>query len=139
MNDWSARDFQRQDMKLNLGPGKGKDFASSFGPYLVTVDELAARRTGEGASERYDMTMLTRINGREVSRGNFNQIHYSFAQMIAWASRNTRLRVGDLLGSGTVGTGCILELGTEVHRWLQVGDVVEMEIDGLGILRNTVV
>jgi len=139
MNDWSARDFQRKDMKLNLGPGKGKDFATSLGPWLVTPDELAARRTGSGASERYDMTMLARVNGKEISRGNFNQIYYSFPQMIAWASRNTRLRAGDVLGSGTVGTGCILELGVEVQRWLQRGDVVEMEIDGIGVLRNRIV
>ncbi|GCE48646.1 fumarylacetoacetate (FAA) hydrolase [Thermosporothrix hazakensis] len=138
MNDWSARDFQRKDMKLNLGPGKGKDFATSLGPFLVTPDELETRRTGSGASERYDMPMITRINGREISRGNFKDIHFSFAQMIAYASRNTRLRIGDVLGSGTVGTGCILELGTEVHRWLQPGDLVEMEIEGIGVLRNTV-
>jgi fumarylacetoacetate (FAA) hydrolase len=138
MNDWSARDSQRKDMKLNLGPGKGKDFATSLGPWLVTPDELASRHTGHGASERYDMTMLARINGREISRGNFNQIYYSFPQMIAWASRNVRLRVGDILGSGTVGTGCILELGTEVHPWLQRDDVVELEIDGIGVLRNRI-
>src|SRR5207237_6864458 len=92
MNDWSARDFQRKDMKLNLGPGKGKDFATSLGPWIVTPDELGSRRSaGElvspqgvmnygpyegGADERYDMTMIARINGKEISRGNFNQIHY---------------------------------------------------------------
>lgn len=139
MNDWSARDFQALDMKLNLGPGKGKDFATSLGPWLVTPDELAHYRSGSGASERYDMPMLARINGKEISRGNFKDIFYSFPQMIAWASRNVRLRTGDVLGSGTVGTGCILELTTAVHRWLQPGDVVEMEIAGLGVLRNTVV
>ncbi len=139
MNDWSARDFQRKDMKLSLGPGKGKDFATSLGPCLVTPDELAERRTGEGASERYDMTMLARVNGQEISRGNFKQIYYSFPQMIAWASRNARLRPGDVLGSGTVGTGCLLELGTAVHPWFQRGDVIELEIDGIGILRNKIV
>ncbi|MBV8694110.1 MAG: fumarylacetoacetate hydrolase family protein [Ktedonobacteraceae bacterium] len=151
MNDWSARDFQLQEMKLNLGPGKGKDFATSLGPWLVTPDELAVYRHGQGAtmsadkpqsdpsSERYDMTMLARINGKEVSRGNFNQIYYSFPQMIAWASRNARLRPGDILGSGTVGTGCILELGTKVHRWLQREDVVELEVEGIGVLRNRIV
>lgn len=139
MNDWSARDFQRKDMKLNLGPGKGKDFATSLGPWLVTPDELAQRRTGTGADERYNMTMLARVNGQEISRGNFNQIYYSFPQMIAWASRNSRLRPGDVLGSGTVGTGCLLELGTEVHPWFQRGDVIELEIDGIGVLRNKVV
>ncbi|MDQ2902440.1 MAG: fumarylacetoacetate hydrolase family protein [Chloroflexota bacterium] len=139
MNDWSARDFQREDMKLNLGPGKGKDFATSLGPWLVTPDELAVRHSGSGASERYDMTVLARVNGREVSRANFNQIYYSFPQMIAWASRNARLRAGDVLGSGTVGTGCILELGPEVQPWLKRGDVVEMEAEGIGVLRNRIV
>src|SRR5712691_10363302 len=139
MNDWSARDFQRKDMKLNLGPGKGKDFATSFGPWLVTPDELTARRTGDGATERYDMTMLARVDGKEISRGNFKDIYYSFPQMIAWASRNARLRVGDILGSGTVGTGCLLEIGTEVHPWFQRGDVIELEIDGIGVLRNRIV
>lgn len=139
MNDWSARDFQRRDMKLNLGPGKGKDFATSLGPYLVTPGELAEHRGGQGVDERYDLTMLARVNGQEISRGNFKDIHFSFPQMVVWASQNARLRVGDVLGSGTVGTGCILELGTEVHRWLQRYDVVELEITGLGILRNQIV
>ncbi len=138
MNDWSARDFQRRDMKLNLGPGKGKDFATSLGPWLVTPDELARYRSGSGASERYNMTMLARVDGKEISRGNFDQIYYSFPQMIAWASQNARLRVGDVLGSGTVGTGCILELGTEVHPWFQKGEVVELEIEGIGVLRNRI-
>jgi fumarylacetoacetate (FAA) hydrolase len=139
MNDWSARDFQARDMQLNLGPGKGKDFATSLGPWLVTPDELAGRCLMSGAEERYDLTMVARVNGREVSRGNFKDIYYSFPQMIAWASCNARLRVGDVLGSGTVGTGCILEIGTEKQPWLQHNDVVELEIDGLGILRNTIV
>jgi len=139
MNDWSARDFQRKDMRLSLGPGKGKDFATSLGPCLVTPDELTSRRSGSGASERYDMTMLARINGKEVSRGNFKNIYYSFPQMITRASRNARLRVGDVLGSGTIGTGCLLELGMTVHRWLQPDDVVELEIAGIGILRNRIV
>ena len=139
MNDWSARDFQRMDTWLGLGPGKGKDFATSLGPCLVTLEELTSRRSGCGASERYDMTMLARINGKEVSRGNFKDIYYSFPQMIVRASRNARLRVGDVLGSGTVGTGCLFELGTTVHRWLQPDDVVELEIDGIGVLRNRIV
>jgi fumarylacetoacetate (FAA) hydrolase len=139
MNDWSARDFQRKDMKLNLGPGKGKDFATSLGPWLVTPDELASLRIGTGTSERYNMTMLARVNGREISRGNFNQIYYSFPQMIAWASRNARLRIGDVLGSGTVGTGCLLELGTEIHPWFQRGDVIELEIEGIGVVRNRII
>ena len=139
MNDWSARDFQFKEMKLNLGPAKGKDFATSIGPWLVTPDELASRRQESGAGERYDMTMIARVNGKEISRGNFNQIYYSFPQMIAYASRNARLRAGDLLGSGTVGTGCIREVGIEVQPWLQRGDVVELEIEGIGVLRNRIV
>jgi fumarylacetoacetate (FAA) hydrolase len=139
MNDWSARDFQRLDMKLNLGPGKGKDFATSLGPWLVTPDELAERRSASGESERYDMTMLARVNGQEISRGNFQQIYYSFPQMIAYASRNARLRPGDVIGSGTVGTGCLLEIGTSVHPWFQPGETIELEIEGIGILRNTIV
>jgi fumarylacetoacetate (FAA) hydrolase len=139
MNDWSARDFQSRDMQLNLGPGKGKDFATSLGPWLVTPDGLSARRVGSGAEERYNLTMLARVNGREVSRGNLKDIYHSFPQIVAWASRNVRLRVGDVLGSGTVGTGCILELGTEKQPWLQRNDVIELEIEGLGVLRNTIV
>ena len=139
MNDWSARDFQFKEMKLNLGPAKGKDFATSIGPWLVTPDELASRLQESGAGERYDMTMIARVNGKEISRGNFNQIYYSFPQMIAYASRNTRLRAGDVLGSGTVGTGCIREVGIEVQPWLQRGDVVELEIEGIGVLRNRIV
>ncbi len=139
MNDWSARDFQFKEMKLNLGPAKGKDFATSIGPWVVTPDELASRRQESGAGERYDMTMIARVNGKEISRGNFNQIYYSFPQMIAYASRNARLRAGDVLGSGTVGTGCIREVGIEVQPWLQRGDVVELEIEGIGVLRNRIV
>jgi fumarylacetoacetate (FAA) hydrolase len=150
MNDWSARDFQRKDMKLNLGPGKGKDFATSLGPWIVTPDELESRRVHSSsglatpseanpANVRYDMTMLARVNGKEISRGNFGDIYYSFPQMIAYASRNARLRVGDIIGSGTVGTGCLLEIGTEVHPWFQRGDVIELEIEGLGVLRNRIV
>lgn len=135
MNDWSARDLQRQEMKMNLGPAKGKDFATSLGPWVVTPDELAAKRVGEG---RYDLAMVARINGREVSRGNFKDIHFTFAQMIERASEDVLLLPGDVLGSGTVGTGCILELGPENVPWLEPGDVVEMEIEGLGTLTNVV-
>ena len=100
---------------------------------------MASPQRESGANERYDMPMIARINGREVSRGNFNQIYYSFPQMIAYASRNARLRVGDVIGSGTVGTGCLLELGTEVHPWFQRGDVIELEIEGIGVLRNRII
>jgi fumarylacetoacetate (FAA) hydrolase len=136
MNDWSARDLQRLEMKMNLGPAKGKDFATSLGPWIVTPDELAERAVGDG---RYDMAMLGRVNGREVSRGNFKDIYFTFAQMIARASEDVLLLPGDVLGSGTVGTGCILELGPENVPWIEPGDLVEMEIEGIGVLANRVV
>ncbi len=139
MNDWSARDLQRDEMKMNLGPAKGKDFATSLGPWLVTPDEISDRRLGTGADERYDLAITGRVNGRQVSTANFKDLYFTFPQMIERASRHVTLRVGDVLGSGTVGTGCILELGPENVPWLQPGDVVEMEIERLGVLRNTIV
>ena len=126
MNDWSARDLQRPEMKIGLGPSKGKDFATSLGPYVVTPDELGDLR----------LEMLARVNGEERSRGNMGDMHHSWDAIVAHAARNTRLRAGDVLGSGTVGTGCILEHGD--GRWLQPGDVVELEIEGIGVLRNRV-
>jgi len=135
MNDWSARDIQRQEMKVGLGPAKGKDFATSLGPWIVTPDELADRRDGKG----YNLTMIARRNGTELSCGNWNTIYFSFAEMIACASENVTLYPGDVIGSGTVGTGCILELGPEkAGGWLRPGDVVELEIERLGVLRNTI-
>jgi fumarylacetoacetate (FAA) hydrolase len=138
MNDWSARDLQRHEMKLNLGPAKGKDFATSLGPWLVTPDELEDRRIGSGKDERFDLAMTGRINGDQLTSANFRDITFTFPQMIERASQGVQLRPGDVLGSGTCGTGCILELGTARHRWLLAGDVVEMEIERLGLLRNTV-
>jgi fumarylacetoacetate (FAA) hydrolase len=132
MNDWSARDIQREEMKVGLGPAKGKDFATSLGPWLVTPDELADRQQGA----RHDLTMLARINGQEVARGNFADMHFSFAQLIERASKDCTLYPGEVIGSGTVGTGCLLETGA--HPWLQPGDVVELEVERLGILTNTV-
>jgi fumarylacetoacetate (FAA) hydrolase len=126
MNDWSARDLQRKEMKVGLGPAKGKDFATSLGPIVVTPDEL------DGS----DAVMTARVNGEERSRGNLGDMYFSWEQIAAQAALNTRLVVGDVLGSGTVGTGCILELGD--GRWLQPGDVVELEVEGIGVLRNTV-
>ncbi len=126
MNDWSARDLQRQEMAVGLGPAKGKDFATSLGPLLVTPDEL-----GDVSLE-----MVARVNGEERSRGNLGDLHYSWDAIVAHAARNTALRPGDVLGSGTVGTGCILEHGD--GRWLQPGDVVELEVEGIGVLRNRV-
>ncbi len=139
MNDWSARDLQREEMRMSLGPAKGKDFATSLGPWLTTPDELAGRRMSSGAEERYDLTITGKVNGKEVSRANFKDMYYTFPQMLERASQRVTLRPGDIVGSGTVGTGCILELGPEVQPWLQPGDVVEMEIERLGILRNQII
>lgn len=139
MNDWSARDLQREEMKMNLGPAKGKDFATSFGPWLVTPDELADRRVGSGKDERFDLAMTGNINGDQLTNANAKDIYFTFPQMIERASQHVRLRPGDIIGSGTCGTGCILELGSERHRWLQPGDVVEMSIERLGTLRNRIV
>ena len=136
MNDWSARDLQREEMAVGLGPAKGKDFATSLGPWLVTPDELAPLALGDG---RYNLPMLARVNGEERSRGNFRDIDYTFAQMIARASRDTALYPGDVIGSGTVGSGCLLELTANQGPWLAEGDVVELEVGGLGLLRNQIV
>jgi 2-keto-4-pentenoate hydratase/2-oxohepta-3-ene-1,7-dioic acid hydratase in catechol pathway len=135
MNDWSARDLQRHEMKVGLGPAKGKDFATSFGPYLVTKDELETLKSEKG----YNLQMTARVNGRELSSGNVKDLYYSFGEMIERASAGTTLYPGEVIGSGTVGTGCILELGTDVHRWLEPGDEVELEIEGLGVLKNKII
>jgi fumarylacetoacetate (FAA) hydrolase len=142
MNDWSARAMQMEEMKLSLGPAKGKDFATSIGPYLATRDELASRRIEGPDGERYDLTMVTRVNGTEVSRGNLKDMTWTFAQILERASYGVTLYPGDVIGSGTVGTGCFLELnGSKItdNWWLKPGDVVECEIDLLGTLRNTLV
>lgn len=136
MNDWSARDIQREEMTIGMGPAKGKDFATSLGPALVTLDELEAFELPDG---RHNLTMIARVNGVECSRGNLRDIYYPFAELIAYASRDANLYPGDVLGSGTVGTGCLLELTAGEGPWLSDGDVVELEIEGLGILRNRVV
>jgi fumarylacetoacetate (FAA) hydrolase len=126
MNDWSARDLQRKEVRVGLGPAKGKDFATSLGPVLVTVDEF------DGSAAE----MVARVNGEERSRGNLRDLYHGWDAILERAALNTRLRPGEVIGSGTVGTGCILELND--GRWLQVGDVVELEVEGIGVLRNTV-
>jgi len=126
MNDWSARDLQRREMKVGLGPAKGKDFATSLGPVIVTPDELGDLR----------LEMVARVNGEERSRGNLGDMYHSWDAILERASANTQLVPGDVIGSGTCGTGCILEHGD--GRWLQPGDVVELEVDGIGVLRNRV-
>ena len=126
MNDWSARDLQRKEMKVGLGPAKGKDFATSLGPVVVTPDELGDLR----------LEMFARVNGEERSRGNMGDMYHSWGAIVERAATNTQLVPGDVIGSGTVGTGCILEHGD--GRWLQPGDVVELEVEGIGALRNVV-
>lgn len=135
-NDWSARDEQRREMSVGLGPAKGKDFASSFGPSLVTADELEDRSVGRPGV--YDLEMTARVNGEELARGNWSDIHYSFGDMIARASSDVFLLPGEVIGSGTVGGGSLLELTGGEGPWLQPGDVVELEIERLGVLRNVV-
>jgi len=135
-NDWSARDEQRKEMAVGLGPAKGKDFASSFGPAIVTPDELAGSATDRPGV--FDLAMTARVNGDERSRGNWKDIHYSFGEMIARASADVTLMPGDVIGSGTVGTGSLLELTSGEGPWLQDGDSVELEIEQLGILHNQV-
>ena len=135
LNDWSARDLQRQETTVRLGPAKGKDFATSIGPWLVTPDELADSRTGKG----YALTMTATVNGAETSRGSWADIHFSFGEMVARASADARLRPGDLVGSGTVGTGCLLEVkDAALGRYLEPGDEVVLSVDRLGDLRNAV-
>jgi len=135
-NDWSARDVQRNEMRVGLGPAKGKDFASSIGPWIVTPDELEDKSTGRPGV--YDLEMMARVNGEQRSHGNWKDIHYSFGEMIARASQDTYLLPGDMLGSGTVGTGCLLEITQGKGPWLQPGDIVVLEIENLGVLTNQV-
>jgi fumarylacetoacetate (FAA) hydrolase len=136
MNDWSARDIQRVEMAVGLGPSKSKDFATSLGPRLVPLADLRDRYR-EG---RLHLSMTAAVNGRVLSRGDAGSMHWTWPQLLAHASRDTELRPGDVLGSGTVGTGCILELTPEVvGGWLQPGDVVELTVEGIGTLRNPVV
>jgi fumarylacetoacetate (FAA) hydrolase len=129
MNDFSARDLQRLEMQVGLGPAKGKDFATALGPVLVSPDELPAD---------LDMRATARVNGELRTDSSTGGMHYSWEQLLEAAARNTPgLVPGDVIGSGTVGRGCILEHGD--GRWLERGDVVELEIEGIGVLRNRVV
>ena len=136
LNDWSARDLQREETTVRLGPAKGKDFASTIGPWLVTPDELADARSGKG----FDLAMTARVNDQECSRGTWSSAHFSFGEMIERASADVRLRPGDLIGSGTVGTGCLLEVRDDtLGRYLQPGDTVTLAIERLGALTTQVV
>ncbi|MDM1071426.1 fumarylacetoacetate hydrolase family protein [Empedobacter brevis] len=149
LNDLSARALQMEEMKLNLGPAKGKDFASMFGPYLVTPDEMTNEKVEPKKGHIgncYDLEMTCAVNGIEVSRGNFKEMHWTFAEIIERISYGVKLYPGDIIGSGTVGTGCFLELNgtgkrqdaTYREQWLQPNDSIEMSITGLGKLVNSV-
>ena len=150
MNDLSARVLQMEEMKLNLGPAKGKDFATSLGPWLVTPDELEQYKIRTEFGNKYDLRMTAKHNSKLISDGNMKDMNWTFAEIIERASYGVRLLPGDVIGSGTVGTGCYLELngtwaleakekGNQfIPIWLEDGDEIELEITGLGILKNTI-
>jgi fumarylacetoacetate (FAA) hydrolase len=149
LNDFSARQLQMEEMQLSLGPAKGKDFATATGPWLVTLDELEPHRCiappGHVGS-CWDLNMIARIDGGLLSAGNLSDMHWTFAELIERASYGVDLYPGDIIGSGTVGTGCFLELnGTNklmdpdyMPQWLQAGETVELEVECLGVLRNRI-
>lgn len=126
MNDFSARDIQRKEMKVRLGPAKGKDWATGLGPWLVTTDEIA---------DPYALRMTARVNGETWSEGNSSALFWKFEQMIEFLTEDDAIAPGDVIGSGTVGSGC----GLELDRWVQPGDLMELEIEKIGVLRNRVV
>ncbi len=126
MNDFSARDIQRKEMRARLGPAKGKDWATAIGPLLVTPDELP---------DPYKLRMTAKVNGELWSEGNTSTIHWKFEEMIAFMSKDEAIYPGELFGSGTVGSGC----GLELDRWVKPGDLLELEIEGIGILKNRIV
>lgn len=152
-NDWTARAIQKVEMEIPLGPHKGKDFANAIGPCIVTADEMEQYRipldesvfqdpirVPKVAGSRLDIKMTSRINGETICEGNYKTAYFNFEQMIERASENNvNLMPGDILGSGTVGWGSLIENAFSVHRPLEPGDVVELEIEGIGILRNKVV
>ena len=134
LNDWSARDIQREEMTVGLGPAKGKDFAISLGPWLVTPDELPY------ADGRLRFEATASVNGAEITRADASEQHWSWPELVAHAARDTRLRPGDVIGSGTLNRGCLLELGPlEGERWLEPGDEVAIEAEGLGRLETPIV
>src|SRR5690606_9885553 len=139
LNDWSARDLQAREMRVRLGPCKGKDFANTLGPWLVTADELDAHRV----DDRLHLEAEVWVNDERIGDDTFANMGWSFEEMVAYASRGTLVRAGDVLGSGTMGTGCLAESwGRRQERVpppLQVGDVVTMTVDGIGTIRNRVV
>jgi len=150
LNDLSARSLQMEEMLLNLGPAKGKDFASATGPWLVTLEELKNKQAAckkNHFGKTWNLKMTASVNRIQVSSGNLSDMEWTFAEIIVRASYGVDLFPGDIIGSGTVGTGCFLELngtGKLTHpdfqeQWLRPGDQIELAIESLGILRNTIV
>jgi fumarylacetoacetate (FAA) hydrolase len=150
MNDFSARKLQMEEMLLNLGPAKGKDFSTAIGPMLVTPDELEAFKVDckpGHTGNAYNLKMKCFVNEKLVSEGNLADMDWTFAEIIERCSYGVQLFPGDIIGSGTVGTGCFLELNgtgklndpSYEEQWLKEGDTVEMEVEGLGKLSNTIV
>ena len=138
MNDWSARDIQKQEMVLNLGPAKGKDFCTSLGPYLVTKEEIKKEKNING--NIYDLKMSAFVNNEKISQDNAKNMYWTFAQIISHISIGTTLYPGDVIGSGTCATGCFLELNltNKTNTWLKINDSVTLEIDKLGKLENKI-
>ena len=142
MNDLSARVLQMKEMKLNLGPAKGKDFGSTFGPWLVTKDELEPYKQSSPDGDRYDLTMKAFVNDIQVSEDALANMTWTFAQIIERVSYGVDIFPGDIIGSGTCGTGCFLELnGSKItkNQWLSPGDIISLEIEGLGTLKNKII
>ena len=140
MNDWSSRTIQKEEMKLNLGPAKGKDFATSFGPYIITKDKLKDKRIKSKFGYKYDLNMSAFINNKKVSEDNSKNMHWTFAQIVSHISTGTTIYPGDVIGSGTCATGCLLEINltNKTDKWLKLNDVVRLEIEGLGKLENKI-
>jgi len=146
LNDLSARKLQAEEMKLNLGPAKGKDFANVIGPYLVTKDELESRSINTTNGKKYDLQMKCLVNGELLSLGNAKDMHWTFDKIIERASYGVELLPGDVIGSGTVGSGCLLEInGTRkkgnpeyIEQWIKEGDQIEMHIEVLGKITNKI-
>ena len=140
MNDWSARDLQAREMAVHLGPAKGKDFATTLGPWLVTTDEIEERRDADGF---LDLEMTVHVNGAHVGSDTLANMSWTFEELVAYASRGTWVRPGDVIGSGTCGSGCLAELwgrrGAQHPPGLAAGDVVTMTVDGLGRISNRVI
>ncbi len=139
-NGWCLRDVERREMRAGVGPGKSRDFAMGLGPALVTPDELADRiLAGRENGRVYDVSLTASVNGREIGTGNVRDMRWTFAQLIACASRDAVLHPGDVISSGTMHGGCLLDHPHQTHPWLVPGDVVRLEAERLGVLENTIV